>query len=493
MGRISTIEDTAASGLPHYNNLKVIVRGRPRYLDPQLDGGTLRFAIKRGFNFSAVIPDNQSEIVEDAYKDSSTIVLKSRPSWMSMGTLVRVGTSEKIGEMHHVLDTIDPSSIELTEPLIANYSASEDQGTIPVVSLLGSPCSVYAPIGDPDNKRIMQVESWWKIVPGDVILMSLTPDVLESLEEYTVKRADYFDSRDGNTGIGEPAILYRYQIEIESKTGLLPFIPELGLRIYLKALPLFIRDGWGVGDIDIPSDVGPCLLDSFYGSLLITNATETVMGIQTWDSFGGQANAAETGNQEWEKITKNHFLRERPISSDSMLFWQRITGNFQYQKAGYFISELNDEGRFTFSTDLLVPKWPTDREYGWVIPIVSKSAVKAIVQFEPQEQQVFEIPADTLTFIRPHVLEDTEGVPIDRLIISFIGSPNSKVEIRDWQYDGSIVNSVSYYILGTGEPYGGKRWLAGGFCAKPLFFNLSVLKARYSDGVSRYNAGHSYV
>ena len=134
MGRISTIEETAASGLPQYNNLRVIVRGRPRYLDPQLDGGTLRFAIKRGFNFSAIIPDNQSEIAEDAYKDSTSVTLKSRPSWMTMGTLVRIGSSEKIGEMHHVLDTIDPSSIELTEPLISNYNATADQSTIPVVS-----------------------------------------------------------------------------------------------------------------------------------------------------------------------------------------------------------------------------------------------------------------------------------------------------------------------------------------------------------------------
>jgi hypothetical protein len=493
MGRIATIEETAASGLPQYNNLKVVVRGRPRYIDPQLDGGSLRFAIKRGFNFSAIIPDNQAEISEDAYKDSTRVFLKSRPSWMTTGTLVRIGVSEKIGELHHVLDTLDSGGLELTEPLISNFSASSSQSMIPVVSLIGSPCSIFGPLGEPDNKRMLMIESWWKIVPKDVLLMSPTPDVLESLEEYTVKRADYLDTRTGNLGIGEPSVLYRYQIELETKTGLLPFIPDVGLKLYLKALPLFIRDGWGEGDVDIPSDVGPCLLDCFYGSLLHTNDTDTILGIQTWDSFGGQVNSTLTGDQQWQMITKNHFLRERPITSDSLLFWQRITGNFQYQKAGFFTAELDKEGKFTFSTDLLVPKWPTDREYGWVIPLVSKAAVTVVVQFEPQEQQIFEIPSNTLTFIRPKVLHDPDGVPIDRLIISFKGSPNSKVEIRDWQYDGSVVTSISYYILGVGEPYGGKRWLAGGFSTKPLFYNLSVLRARYSDGVSRYNAGHSYV
>jgi hypothetical protein len=493
MGRIDTIESTAASGLPHYNNLKVIVRGRPRYLDPQLDGGTLRFAVRRGFNFSGIIPDNQSEIGEDANKYDTVVTLAARPSWMTMGTLVRIGNSEAIGELHHILDTIDVDAIELTEPLTSAYSASRDQDIIPVVSLIGSPCTVYAPIGAPDDARIMQMESWYQVVPGDVILMSLTPDVLESLEEYTVKRADYFDTRAGLPGTGEPATIYRYQIEFDTKTGLLPFVPEVGLALYLKALPLFIRGGWGEGDVDIPADAGPCLLDAFFGSLLNINKTETVLGIRTWDSFGGQVNAAETGNQEWQKVTKNHLLRERAISSDSLLFWQRITGNFQYQKNGYFIAELTDEGKFTFSTDLLVPKWPTDREYGWVIPLVSRSDVRVIVQFEPQEQQIFDVPANELTFIRPHILADPEGVPIDRLIISFLGSPNSKVEIREWQYDGSAVTSISYYILGTGEAYGLKRWLAGGFSAKPLFYNFTVLRARYSDGVSRYNAGHTYV
>jgi hypothetical protein len=83
--------------------------------------------------------------------------------------------------------------------------------------------------------------------------------------------------------------------------------------------------------------------------------------------------------------------------------------------------------------------------------------------------------------------------PIDRVLVSFKGSPNSRVEIRDWQYDGSMVTSISYYILGTKEAYGQKKWLAGGFNVKPLFYNLAVLRARYSDGVSKYNAGHTYV
>jgi len=493
MGRISTIETMAASGLPHYNNLKVIVRGRPRFIDPQLDGGNLRFAIKRGFNFSAIIPDNQSEITEDVYKDTYRITMAARPGSMGIGTLIRLGNSESIGEVHIVRDIVDTSSIEVFTPIVTNYSASVDQSTIPVVSLLGTPCYIFAPNFPPFNKTVMTIDSWYKIFPSDVLFLSGTPNVLESLQEYSVKRADLFSTRSGNPGIGEPIKIYQYHIELNTHTGLLPFIPDVGTRLYLKSQPIFFRDEWGTGNIDIPSEVGPCVLDAFYGGLLNTSTIDTKIGIQTWDSFGQQANLALTGNQQWQEIPENYLVLERPIASDSMLFWQRITGNFQYQKMGFFQAELTSEGKFSFSTNLLVPKWPTNREYGWVIPLFSRSAVRCVVQFEPQAPQIFDIPSNALTFIRPHVLVDPNKRPIDRLIMSFKGSPNSRVEIRDWQYDGTLVTSLSYYILGTKEAFGQKRWLAGGFSVKPLFYNFAVLRARYSDGVSRYNAGHTYV
>ena len=739
MGRISTIENIAASGLGYYNNLKIIVRGRPRFLDPQMDGGSLRFAVKRGFNFSALIPDNQSEISEDAYKYAYKITMVTRPSWMGIGTLIRIGASEAIGEMHLVRDTIDVSTIEVLTPLISNYSADPEQDIIPVVSLIGTPCNVFAPVGYPDNARIMTIDSWYRIVPSDVILLSTVPEILESLQEFPIKRAKLFGTRVGNPGIGEPPTVYQYHVELDTNTGLLPFVPPVGHKLYLKALPLYFRGEWGSGDLEIPAEVGPCVVDAFFGSLLTTNQVYTKLGLQTWDAFGLQANSGLTGDQQWQAVPENHLILERPITSDSLLFWQRITGNFQYQKSGFFQAELNSEGKFTFSTNLLVPKWPTDHEYGWVIPLFSRSAVTCVVQFEPQEQQVFQIPSNALTFIRPKVrmvydtistgiipsvaagdtilsssfvcsadpigsftcsadhtlnqftttvphgfvsgvitqfmttgtmplgiaagtdyyvvrdsatkfrLSDTydhaiantniidittagSGIlscsnpnvnaittniphgfssgakvqftstgtlptgisanttyyvvlespitfrlsdtlerslagigiisissagagilrcsnpnanfisagikaghyfsvsnikykiavvtestltltaafplstdavsytileqdltPIDRILMSFKGSPNSRVEIRDWQYDGTLVSSVSYYILGTGEAYGDKRWLAGGFCVKPLFYNFAVLRARYSDGVSRYNAGHTYI
>ena len=490
MGRINTIEEIASSGLPRYNNLKVIVRGRPRFIDPQLDGGNLRFAVKRGFNFAAIIPDNQVEIVEDAYKDSTTVTVTTRPIWMGINTLIRLGTSEYIGELHTVKDTIDTNTIEVSSPLLSNYSASPDQNSIPVVSLVGTPCNIYAPIGVPNNKRIMMVDSWYKIVPYDELFMTKTPDVLESYQGYPVKRAELIGTRAGNIGIGEPPTVYQYYIELGTHTGLLPFIPEVGLRLYLKASPLYYRGEWGNGDIAIPEDVGPCVVDAFYGDLLNTNTIETKIGIQTWDAFGQQINA---GDQPWQVIPSNKLILERSIISDSLLFWQRITGNFQYKKRGYFQAELTDEGKFCFSSNLLVPKWPSDHEYGWVIPLFSRSDVRCVFQFEPQEPQIFEIPSNTLTFIRPRVYVDSNNIPIDRILVSFKGSPNSRVEIRDWQYDGQIVTSLSYYILGTKEAFGQKRWLAGGFSVKPLFYNLAVLRARYSDRVSRYNAGHIYV
>jgi hypothetical protein len=66
--------------------------------------------------------------------------------------------------------------------------------------------------------------------------------------------------------------------------------------------------------------------------------------------------------------------------------------------------------------------------------------------------------------------------PIERIVLSFDGSPNSRVEMRDWQYDGPTVDSFSYYLLGTGDVFGANKWAAGGICLKPLFFNLKFCK-----------------
>ncbi len=487
MGRIETIETIASSGLPHYCNLKVIVRGKPHYVDPQMDSGTLRFSIKRGFNFAAILPENQVEIVQDAYKDSQTIVVRSRPSFIGINTLIRLGGSEAIGELHIVRDVFDTGGIETFTPILNNHLAAKDQNIVPVVSLIGTPCYVY--VESPDNTRVIKMDSWYQIVPKDSLFLSLSPDVLYSYKEYEIKRADLIGTRSGNAGIGEPSTVYLYNIELNTKTGLLPFVPEVGMRLFLKASPLFYRGDWGTGNIPLAGDLGPCLLDAFYGSVLNNNSIDTKLGIKTWDAFGQQINTPD--NQQWEVIPENYLLLERPIISDSLLFWQRITGNFQYQKRGYFQAELNNDGKFCFSSNLLVPKWPTHKRYGWVIPMFSRSSFKCIFQYEPQPPQIFEVPSNTLTFIRPHV--EVGGAPIDRIIMSFKGSPNSRVEVRDWQYNGTSVASISYYMLGTKEAYGQKRWLAGGFCVKPLFYNLSVLRARYSDGVSRYNAGHIYI
>lgn len=483
MGRITYIEDLASSGLMQHTNLKLIVRGRPRYIDPQMLGGVLRFGFTRGFNFTALLPDNQVLLLEDAYKDTTRITMKSRPSAITVGTLIRIGQNESVGELHIVADLVDSTAIEISDPLLVTYTADLEQDPLTVVSLIGTPASIYVQLL---SQTIMLVESWYPIVPNDNLWLSETPSVLTSLQKYQVKRANFLGTRAGIGSI-EPSIIYRYEIELNTKTGLLPFIPQQGLSLYLNAQPLYYRKGYGEGDITLPSDVGPCLIDAFFGNLLISYSAPTYLGYMTFDSFGNQINVTD---QAWEPIPENHLILERTISSDSLLFWQRIIGNFQYQKKGYFLAELNSEGKFTMSSELLVPKWPVDKLRGWVVPIFSRSAVRCVVQFEPQEQQVFEIPSNTLVFIRPKIQIGNEQ--IQRIFVSFLGSPNSRVEIRDWEFDGAIVKSLSYYMLGGEAAYGDQRWMTGGFCVKPLFYNLNVLKAHYSDGVSRYNNGYMY-
>lgn len=403
MGRLSEIEEIAAGTIPYFSNLKMLVRGRPRFVDPQLDSGILRFATKRGFNCTAVIANNQVGLAEDVFKDSHRVTLVARPRELNLNTLIRIGDSAEIGEMHIVSDLIGTTAFETRDPLILSYSADIAQNRVPVVSLVGTPCIIYRE--EQEESPHFFCESWYQIVPGDALLLSPTPEILPSLTSYEVREALYLSQRDGDTNLGEPSVVYRYRIALKTKTGLLPFKPKFEMRFFLKAQPLFIRDTSGVSDVEIPQDMGPCLLDAFFGGLLYTSKTETRIGLRTWDSFSQQLNVPPDG-QPWQMVPPNHMILERPISSDSFLFWQRITGNFQFQKKGFFLAELSDEGRFSMTSDLLVPPWPSDKERGWVIPVLARSAARCVIQFEPQPPQIFEIPSNSLYFIRPRIFTE---------------------------------------------------------------------------------------
>lgn len=555
MGRLDRIETLAISGAATHNNLRLIMRGSPWFVDPQLLNGVTRFSYIRGSQFSALFPSNQSPLAKNATVGDTEVVLTNHPPWMSVNTLVRIGSNEQIGELAVVKDVQYDTTIVLYTPLISDYVVDETQtGNIPVATLMGTPCTIYevptvsfpasyelgslrlevsdllvinprignkisgdgiqlgttivgvetsgslkfvlisketttassAPtsiITLEDNKYLV-LESWWPIVQSDVLLMSRTPAVFTSLVEYPVAQVVSAGTRTGDPIAGEPETVYRFVISLATKTGLLPFVPALGDTLFLRAQPLYYTRDFGVGDVTIPENQGPFLFDAYFGSMISEYKIDTKLGIKLWDGFGTQI------GDGWTEIEPNHIILERPILSESLLFWQRIEGNFQYQKDRFFQAELSERGRFTMSSDLLVPKWPTDKQRGWVIPVKSPVAVRMIIQFEPQPAMVVEIPADTLTYVRPVILAG--DVPIDRILVSFSGDAGTRVEIQDWRYDGEIPRSFSYYILGTGECYGNGRWLAGGFSIKPIFYSLSSLKARYSDTVSRYNAGYLY-
>lgn len=485
MNRLDRIENLAISGAGTHNNLRVILRGSPQFVDPQMLSGNFRFAYIRGVSFAAMLPNNQSVLATNASVNDIDVTLENHPVWMSLNTLVRIGTNEKIGELSIVKDVSNGTTIHLDHALLADYLVDETQtGPLPVATLLGTPCVIFEEVQLHANKY-MVVKSWWPIVPYDVLLMSRTPSVLTSLVGYTVASADFVANVDGNTHIGEPATLYIYTITLATQTGLLPFIPQLNDALYLRAQPLYYTGDFGQGDTLLPNDIGPFLFDAFYGNMIADYSIETKLGLKLWDGFGDQING--TG---WQEIPSNYLILERNILAESLLFWQRVEGNFQFHQKGVFQAELSDNGRFTMCSYPLVPKWPTDKERGWVIPIKSPTAVRAVIQFEPQDPFIIDIPADTITYLRPKILAG--DVPIDRVLFTLVGGAGLRVQIQDWKYDGAMPTSFSYHILGTGDCYGNNRWLAGGFSLKPLFYTLSSLKAKYSYTNDKYNAGFIY-
>jgi hypothetical protein len=489
VGRLRDIEEIAAGTVNTYTNIKMLVRGRPIYLDPQFAKGTLRFAQARGAKFSALQPANRYDLVETAPIGTTRLVLAGRPEWFQIGCLIRIGITEEVGEAHIIEDLVDTTSLEIAEPLRQTYDVTGD--FIPQVSLIGTPGYFFGVALAPYERRILLLESWYRMVPGDVILASPTPEVRNSLTEYTLSRAHLIGTRPGVPG--EPPTIYRYECEIGSGGGLLTFTPTDNLAFFLKAHPLFQRSDYGSGDILLPQDLGVCLIDAFYGGLLHNQKTNTILGIKTYDVFGHQTNFEDANHQDWQVVPSNYVLMERNLPSEDFLLWQRIQGHFQLRKTGrIFQAQLDANGECIMSSDVLAPPWRSEKERGWVVPIIAEGDVTMSVQFEPQERQFFDIPHTVRTLVRPKIYADPEEKPITRVVIAFKGAPNSTVQMRTWAYDGSIVNSLSYFILGTGATFGLDRWLAGGFCVKPYFLDLSALEASYSDGVSAYDSGYVY-
>ena len=476
----------------------MIVRGRGQYLDPQLIKGTLRFAQVRGSNFSALQPANKFPLTASAPAGTNTLQLSSRPSWYQIGCLIRVGVTENFGELHIIQDLLSPTSLDTVDPLAYSYDVEDAPvGTftstidyIPYVTLLGTPANFFAVAATESlQRRILYIESWYPLVPGDVILASNNPTARYSLAEYALSRTTLVGTR---PGVGfEPPTVYRYECVVGSGSGLLSFVPKTGMPLFLKAQPMFQRSGYSTGDIKIDPSIGPCLVDVFSGGLLHEHDTTTVLGLKTYDIFGNQLNYVE---QEWQQILANQLIIQRNITSETFLLWQRVQGHFQLLKTGggVFQAQLDSNGEFVMSSDLLVPPWSSATQNGWVVPILAEADVRMTIQFEPQALQVYDIPHSVLTLIRPKIVADPNKAPITKIVIAIKGSPNSYVQMRQWSYDGPIVNSLSYYILGTGAAFGLDRWLAGGFCLKPLFYDLNVLKANYSDGISGYDSGYIY-
>jgi len=467
----------------------MLVRGRPNFLDPQLAKGELRFAQARGAKFSALQPANRYDLTETAPINTYRLVLKGRPEWYDIGCLVRIGITEEVGELHTIQDLVDTTSIDITDPLQRTYEVSDTADFIPQVSLVGTPGHFYGVAFAPFERRVLLLESWYKLVPGDVILASPTPEVLASLAEYTLKRAHFVGTRPGVPG--EPPVIYKYECELDGN-GLLTFTPTNDLTFFLKAHPMFQRYDYGSGDIILPQDLGPCLIDAFYGGLLHNQKTKTLIGIKKYDVFGAQMNYADAGNQEWQVVDSNYVLMERNIPSETFLLWRRIQGYFQLRRTGMiFQAQLDENGEFIMSSDILAPEWRSDKQYGWVVPVIPAGDVTMSVQFEPQDRQFFNLPHTVKTLVRPKIVAD--GRPITRVVIAFKGPPNSTVQMRSWMFDGAVVNSLSYFLLGSGATFGLDRWLAGGFCVKPYFLDLGALKANYSDNVSMYDSGYIYL
>jgi hypothetical protein len=457
MGNFKRTVQLIEQNVLSYADVKVVPRGTPIFPD-LLMTGQMRFAKRLGANISVLKPDNAMVLVEDSPISTRIVTVDRTLDWLETNCLVSFNKTE----MLEVQDW-DPSTgtIILASDLSSARSTGED------LYLWATPLVLHANASQ--GTSTITVRSRYQLLNGDAISIPSGAEV-SSLIQYSVQLAQ----AGGDSGDTE----FPYLFSLTLATPLQKPANTGQTRVYLRAFP-----GYYSPSLRIPkhgdNPIGPFLVDIVASPLDSIQTYPEVVSLRTTTATGtailGTPSSLAT-------IARNTPVIERPIFSDSLIFWKIYRGSGGYSSPNRFRLITDEDGLAKVATDL-VPAFPTGNT--WSLKVAGSTGGILRVQ-QGDSFTDFTLVANQTQTVQ---FTTTAGSTFDQLAFLVNLQAVGEVSLSDLTLVNPVASLFQYGLVF--QVLGSTNFQSTSLIVKPYFLNLSDLAARY-DNNQTYNSGVIY-
>jgi len=281
--------------------------------------GEIRNGKKIEFTLPLYASDNRYVLQEAGIYDLDRVVVDRSPAWIQVGGYIYIGKRE----LHEVYDVTD-STIILSSRLLADHPANQE------VFHYSNPAKVEGNYSI--GHDVINIDTASFIVRGDFLAIPsiATEDSAQAFKEYRI--IDY-------TLVSIIDDVYQYQVYLDQ--GIHRDLDDeeiIQLRAFMayksKVLNLPVTDSV------VRRMYGPFLIDWLSAPFITNTEVQETQTVQYY-------NAARQPVGSPRQINKNHLVLNQPIKADQFLFWDRVSGQLNYDAAlGRLLALLDDKGQW---------------------------------------------------------------------------------------------------------------------------------------------------
>lgn len=439
--RIETLANDVAKD---YSNVRLLARGTPTFLDPNLRG-SLRFARSAGNFLPVLAPNNSTSLGADtsaSTADTQLVAITPLPeAFTTLGAVLTIGPGRELVQIADIDTTT--GAITTVDPIIGTHTAGTQ------VDLFGVPVEVIGPWAK--NATTIQVRSEVIVIAGDQIAIATTPTLINSTVSTLITSVTFLGTAlDGRNN---------YELTLDQ--------PITRSLVNEEDILLRGQAGYESQELRLSTVRGPFLVDYVSGPFFGDTIIDEYLNVRLKTALGDPV----PGFADFVPVTKNAPIVNVRVPAESILFWQPIKGSVQLR--GTTVTAITDaQGEFAVFSEL-VPAWPPGNE--WVFPILSNTAALLRVRFTPNEFRDASLFAGVPARVTVGIGSGEQ--PGTRVEIVIKGAPGAQVEIGDWLPSTSAVATLAYQVTSTA--YGPNTWQASSLTLKPYFFTLADISARY--------------
>ena len=449
--KISELENIINSQLD-YQNIKVIQRGIPYFIDSLLRG-TMRFSKRTGNSNSVINVDNTYKIAENIDSGNNRIRVVGNTDWIDIGSIVSFGPFKE----NKVVNDVDGNVVITTDRTRFSYSTMEE------MLLFASPMKVN---GDHvSNIDTIQVYSKYKIANGDVFGFLATDGVIQSFTEIDIEVAQLI----GVSSNPEMPHVYNLNLKDKITKGF-----SADSVVYIRSYPAYFSR-----QIRVPkqhnsvNSMGAFLFDVMSGRLTETFSPKETVSLKTLTNSGKYIIGS---NIKYDTINKNIAIHNRNIDSRSFVFFNQADGDSRLTKNRLVMQTKNFKYR---TTEKLVPAIDFNGAT-YNFNTLSEMSGKLIIYIDNHQ-----VILDLIAGSQSHsvTMPVGESNQLD-LVISSV--TDGKVFMSNWNLVGDHAEILEYAI--TTKITGIGTYQSMGASVKPYFMIPEMMIGRYDEGDS-YNNG----